>query len=151
MNLSLKPSLVDWPVTHYVYVARVGPFQKTASKAWEDLQRLLPKIAEDNEITGHLALYKPAELEYRAGVSIGAKPRKLPEGVDYFKYKGGRYSQFVLTGPYSELPEASRRVFEAVERLRLTVRRAYYIENYVTDPATTPEKKAITEILVPTA
>jgi DNA gyrase inhibitor GyrI len=64
---------------------------------------------------------------------------------------GGKYSRFVLTGAYSHLPEASGRVWSIVAEKQIQVRDDFAVENYLSDPKTTPEEKLITEILIPTA
>jgi effector-binding domain-containing protein len=87
---------------------------------------------------------------YRAGVSLAAEPVKLPAGLEYSKFEGGKYSRFVLTGPYPNLPQACGRVFEIVSERKLKLRDDYCIENYATDPRTTPEEQLVTEILIPT-
>jgi effector-binding domain-containing protein len=81
---------------------------------------------------------------------MAAEPKNLPAGVRYEKFKGGKYSKFVLTGPYSNLPEASRRVFEIAAEKKIQMRDDYCIENYMNDPRTTPEEELVTEILIPT-
>jgi DNA gyrase inhibitor GyrI len=88
---------------------------------------------------------------YRAGVSLGAEPQNLPENLTYEEFKGGKYSRFVLTGPYANLPEASGRVFEMVAEKKIQMRDDFCIENYANDPRTTPEDQLVTEILIPTA
>ena len=97
-----------------------------------------------------MSLYKRGPKIYRAGVSLAGAPRNLPENMKYEKFKGGKYSRFVLTGPYSHLPEASGRVFEVVEEKKIPLRDDFCIENYVNDPRTTPEEQLMTEILIPT-
>jgi DNA gyrase inhibitor GyrI len=151
LKLTETPDDVNWPEIHYVFLERIGPFQDTAPQAWQDLQRLIPGISEHNQITGFTSLYKPAPKIYRAGVSVATEPKNLPEGMQYTKFKGGKYSRFVLTGPYSDLPRASGRVFEIVTEREIPVRDDFCIENYVNDPRTTPEDQLVTEILVPTA
>ncbi len=151
MNLTLEPEIVIWPETHYIFVEKIGPFQDTAQQAWMELIKIVPRIEEHNKITGRLSLYKVGPKIYRAGVSVEAAtaPQNVPEGLQYQKFDGGRYSRFVLTGPYGELPQATRQVFETVAEKKLSVRDDWGIENYVTDPMTTPMDKNITEILVP--
>jgi effector-binding domain-containing protein len=107
-------------------------------------------IAEHNQITGYMSLYKIGPKVYRAGVSLAALPAKLPLEVSYMEFSGGKYSRFVLTGPYSDLARASGRVVEIIAESKLPLRDDYFIENYVNDPKTTPEDQLITEILVPT-
>ena len=149
MNLTQEPENITWPETHYVFIEKIGPFQTTAPQAWQELPRLAPGISEHNKITGRMSLYKVGPKVYRAGVSVAAVPKNLPEGVAYTKFKGGKYSRFVLTGSFSNLPQASRRVFEIVSERNIQLRDDYCIEHYVTDPRTTPEEQYVTEILVP--
>jgi effector-binding domain-containing protein len=73
----------------------------------------------------------------------------LPADLEYEKVTGGTYSRFVLAGPYSQLPGASRRVFEIISEKKFQILDAYCIENYVNDPRTTPEEQLVTEILIP--
>jgi effector-binding domain-containing protein len=88
---------------------------------------------------------------YRAGFALASAPVKLPSELKYEKFHGGKYSKFVLTGPYSQLGPASGRVWEIVAKNDIMVRPDFAIENYVNDPSTTPDDNLITEILVPTA
>jgi effector-binding domain-containing protein len=149
LKLTEVPEIVNWPETHYVFVEKIGPFQDTAPQAWQSLHQLVPGISEHNKITGYMSLYKVGPKIYRAGVSLAAEPAHLPEGLAYEPFKGGKYSRFVLTGPYSNLPEACGRVFKIVAERQIKVRGDYFIENYANDPRTTPEEELRTEILIP--
>lgn len=151
LQLTEVPEIVSWPETHYVFIEKVGPFQNTAPQAWQQMHQLVSKVLEQNRITGYLSLYKIGPQIYRAGIALAAAPNDLPEGLAYEKFKGGKYSRFVLTGPYSNLPAACGRVFQIVADTKLPVREDFGIENYVSDPRTTPEDQLVTEILVPTA
>jgi effector-binding domain-containing protein len=150
MKLTEEPQIVTWPETHYAFIEKIGPFQNTAPQAWQSLHALVPAISEHNKITGYLSLYKVGPKIYRAGVSLAAEPKNLPEGFAYEKFKGGKYSKFILTGSYSQLPQASGRVFEIVSEKKIQVRDDYNIENYINDPRTTPEEQLVTEILIAT-
>jgi DNA gyrase inhibitor GyrI len=97
-----------------------------------------------------MSLYKVGPQVYRAGVSLAAEPENLPANLKYEKFRGGKYSRFVLTGSYANLPEASGRVFEIVAEKKIQMRDDYCIENYANDPRTTPEEQLITQILIPT-
>jgi DNA gyrase inhibitor GyrI len=151
LQLTEVPEVVNWPETHYLFLEKVGPFQNTARQAWQQLHPLVPKVLEQNKITGYMSLYKVAPNIYRAGVALAAAPQDLPEGLAYEKFQGGKYSRFVLTGPYSNLPEACGRVFQIVSERKIPPRDDFGIENYLNDPRTTPEERLVTEILVPTA
>ena len=150
MKLTEEAAVVNWPETHYVFLEKVGPFQNTAPAAWQELQKLMPSLSAQNKVTGAMSLYKAPAQIYRAGMSVAEPPPSLPEGVRYEKFKGGKYSKFVLTGPYSQLPAASGRVFELVQQKKIAMRDDYCIENYTNDPRTTPEDQLVTEILIPT-
>lgn len=150
MNLTEAPEIVTWPETHYVFVEKIGPFQNTAQQAWQNVHQLVPKVLEHNKITGYTSFYKMGPQIYRAGVSVDAAPNNLPGGLAYTKFKGGKYSRFVLTGPYSDLGAASGRVWQIAAETKIPLRDDFAIENYLNDPRITPEAQLITEILVPT-
>ena len=150
-QLSPMPDLMHWPETHYVFVEKTGPFQQNAPQAWQEMHKLIPAVAEHNTITGYLSLYKVGPHIYRAGVALAKPPVNLPAGVRYEKFSGGKYGRFVLTGPYSNLPEACGRVRDVVVEKQIPLRDDWNIENYVNDPRETPEDKLITEILFPMA
>lgn len=150
MNLTETPETVNWPPMHYVFIEKVGPFMENAPQAWQDLHKLVPGIAEQNQITGYTSLYKAGPKIYRAGVSVEAPPKKLPDGLKYEEFEGGKYTQFALSGSYAQLPQATGRVFEIVAEKNLKTRDDFCIENYVNDPRTTPEDQLLTQILIPT-
>jgi DNA gyrase inhibitor GyrI len=150
MNLTEEPEIVTWPETHYVFVEKVGPFMDTAQLAWQTLHAQLSKIMEHNQVTGFLSLYKIGPQVYRAGVSVAAAPVDLPEGFKYEVFDGGKYSRFVLVGPYSQLPAASGRVWQLASDQGIELRAGFAIENYVNNPSLVPEDQLITEILLPT-
>jgi DNA gyrase inhibitor GyrI len=149
MNLTEEPETVTLPETHYVFIERTGPFMITAPQAWEEVHRLVPAVLQHNQITGYMSLYRMGPNVYRAGVAISAPPVKLPQGLQYEKFRGGRYGRFVLTGPYLNLPKASGRVFEIVAEKKIELRDGFFIENYVNNPRDTTEEELITEIMVP--
>lgn len=151
MNLTEEPEIVQWPEVHYVFVEKTGAFPEIAPEAWQTAHNLAPLLAETNRITGYMSLYKMSPNVYRAGFMLAAEPAKVPAGLEYERFAGGKYSSFVLTGPYSNLPAATGRVFEIVSTKNMMLRSDFNIENYVNDPRTTPEDQLITEILVPTA
>jgi predicted transcriptional regulator YdeE len=150
MNLTEEPEIVNWAETHYVFVEKIGPFMRTAPKAWQELYDNIPAIAAKNRIAGYLSLYKTGPQIYRAGVSLAEPPVELPAEMQYEKFDGGKYSRFVLTGSYMFLPEASGRAWGLAAEKQIPLRDGYAIENYVNDPRTTPEENLTTEILLPT-
>jgi len=151
MKLTEEPEIVTWPETHYVYVEKIGPFMENAGQAWQAAHGLAPALREHNKITGYTSLYKTGPKIYRAGFALAAAPVDLPDGFAYEKFAGGKYSRFVLTGPYTQLPQASGRVWELAAARGIPLRDDFAIENYVNGPQSTPEEQLITEILIPTA
>jgi DNA gyrase inhibitor GyrI len=151
MNLTEEPEIVDWPETHYVFVERVGPFMTNAPQAWQDLHKLEYAISAQNQIIGAMSLYKTGPKIYRAGFSLAAPPVELPEGLHCLEFGGGKYSRFILTGSYSNLPEATGRAWSMAAEKKIPLRDDFAIEHYANDPKTTPEEQLITEILIPTA
>jgi hypothetical protein len=150
MPLTEVSDLIVWPETHYVYIEKIGPFMVNAPQAWQELHQHLPELAALYPITGFISLYKMDQQLYRAGVSIPARPDDVPIGLHYEHFHGGRYNRFILTGPYSQLGEATGRVMQIVAEKKIPLRDDFNIENYVNDPRTTPEDQLITEILLPT-
>lgn len=151
LQLTEEPEVVNWPETHYVFIEKTGPFMQTAPQAWQEVHKLIPAIAERNTVTGYMSLYKMGPQVYRAGVSVAAPPVDLPSGAAYEKFAGGKYSRFVLTGPYSNLGAATERTVQLVAEKQILLRDDYNIEHYVNDPRVTPEDELTTEILFPTA
>jgi predicted transcriptional regulator YdeE len=149
MNLSPEPETVNFPEAHYVYVEKTGQFASTAPQAWESAHKFVPELSMKNQITGYMSLYKIGPKLYRAGFALAAAPVDLPEGMAYEKFAGGKYSRFVLTGPYSNLGAASGQAWNTVAEKKLPVRDDWAIENYKNDPRGTPEDQLITEILIP--
>ncbi len=150
MELTQEPEIVTWPEMNYVFVEKTGPFQASAPEAWQQLHKLTNAIAEHNKITGYTSLYRMNPMVYRAGISVAEEPRNLPKGVEFTRFKGGKYSQLVLTGRFADLPEASRRMFQIVGEKKIEMRDDFCIEHYVTDPRETPENQNVIEIAVPT-
>jgi effector-binding domain-containing protein len=151
MNLTESAELVTWPKTHYVFAERTGSIPKNAPLTWQEFQQFIPQLKSNAAVTGFLGLYKMEPPVYRAGASVAAKPAQLPGKLRYEGFNGGKYARFVLTGPYSQLPQATTRALEIVSDKKLRLRDDYHIEHYINDPATTPEEKLVTEILVPVA
>jgi effector-binding domain-containing protein len=150
MNLNEHPELITRPEMHYVFVERVGPFMQNAGAAWQEAHKLAPALRENNQVTGYMALYKMGPKIYRAGFSVEAAPGKVPDGMKYEKVPGGKYVRFVLTGPYTDLPQASGKAWEIVGEKKLELRDDFAIENYVNDPSVTPADQLITHIMIPT-
>lgn len=152
MGLNEKHDSLNFPAAHYVYIEKIGPFQETAPKAWQELHQVKDAIAkEGGRITNVFSMYKPELQLYRAGFAVSEKPAgTLPPPVKYTYFEGGPYIRFVLTGSYMQLPKACGRVFDIVKKEHLETSDNFYLEHYVNDPYTTAEADLKTEILIPT-
>ena len=122
MNLNEHPESVTWPAAHYVFVEKIGPFKDTAQQAWQEVRSFSREIATNNKITGAMSLYKMGPKIYRAGYILSSPPVQLPEGVTYESFAGGKYIRFVLSGSYSNLPEASGRVWGIAAETKVQLR-----------------------------
>lgn len=149
MNLTQTPGTVEWPETHYVFVERQGPFQPNAQQAWMEFHRLLPMLHSGNTGRVFCAMYQMGPSRYRAGVGVPKQPESVPEGMAYERLEGGRYVKFTVVGSYMQLPQASGKVWQAVEEQGVALRADWAIEHYVNNPQQVPEAELITEILVP--
>lgn len=151
MNLTETPEIVIWKETHYVFVEKLGPFMNNAPQAWGEAYAQLEALTKHNKVTGYLSLYRVPTQVYRAAFALEAPPVELPGGLNYEHFAGGKYSRFVLTSPYTLLPQATGRVFEIVLERAIEQRDDYCIEHYLNDPRVTPAEDLKTEILIPTA
>ncbi len=149
LNLTVQAETVEFPATNYVFIERIGNIPANAPQAWQAVLKFAPVLMQRNQITGAAALYKPDQGIYRAGFMLAAPPVNLPAELTYEKFHGGKYARFTLTGPFDQLPEATRRAFEVVAEKKIPLRDAFHIEHYLTDPNTTPADQNVTAILFP--
>lgn len=158
LNMNLKPEMVFRQPVHYVYLRRTGPFAEIAPPAWDEMFRLLAgKIGHDQftELLGLSGIDKTKQGEeamiYEAGVCVASEPAQIPEGLQYRTLTGGKYAQFLLTGPYSQIWIAFSQIFRALSENKAALREEFCIENYINDPKVTPEDQLQTQILIPVA
>ncbi|HTW62786.1 MAG TPA: GyrI-like domain-containing protein [Terracidiphilus sp.] len=151
MALKETPDTVQWPETHYVFLEKIGSIPQNAPQAWQEFHKFMPELQARNQVTGAMSLYRMGPEIYRAGYRLAAPPAELPAGLRYEKFAGGKYTRFVLKGPYTQLGPATGRVMQLAAEQRIPLRDDFNIENYVNDPSKTPEAELITEILIPIA
>jgi predicted transcriptional regulator YdeE len=149
LNLSAGPEVVNRPLMHYVFLERNGNIPANAQGAWQTVEKFAVQVAASGQIVGACALYRMQPEIYRAGYILAERPANMPDGLSYEEVPAGKYAKFVLHGPYSQLPEATSVAFKIVAEKQVPLRDGFNIENYVTDPRTTPQDQSITEILFP--
>lgn len=150
MRLTNKPELVSLPAQHYLFVEKIGSFEKTAKASWDEFHSLISSLGPEFKKTGAMALFKmEPQMIYRAGFSFAEKPINIPKGLQYIKFEGGKYAKFVLTGSYMNLGPAWGKTLENFKKMKTEGRDGFYIEHYVNDPATTREDDLISELMLP--
>lgn len=150
MSLTKNEKLSPWPEKHILFIEKIGQFQETAQKCWQELIALKNKVELENKIIGVVALYKvEPEMIYRAAFIVSEKPKSFIDGLRYDVFKGGNYLGYTLKGSYSQLPEACGIVFSEIQKHDVKVANNWYLEHYLNDPTTTPESELLTEILIP--
>ncbi|MFZ0305466.1 MAG: GyrI-like domain-containing protein [Terracidiphilus sp.] len=150
INLSAEPEVVTRPAFHYLYIEKTGNIPSIAQGTWQTVEKFAGQIAQSAQIVGACALYKCGPDVYRAGYVVAERPVSVPEGLCYEEVPAGKYTRLVLHGPYSQLPEATSKAFGIVAEKQVQLREGFNIENYVTDPRTTPQEQSVTEIMFPT-
>jgi len=151
MSLNHEPDTVEFPEAHYVFMEREGHIPSIAPQTWQTVGALGREIEKHNCVVGGAALYKTNPGTYRAGFILAGPPVNLPQDLSYLKLPRGKFVRFTLTGPYDQLPEATRRAFEIVAEKKIPLRDDFNIEHYLKDSMTTPADELVTEILFPTA
>lgn len=158
LNMDPKPEMVGRPAFHYLYLERTGPFAEIAPPAWQEALRLLNgHIAGDQftEMLGLSTIDKTRQGEdamiYQAGVGLSSKPAEVPKGLHYRRIEAGKYAQFLLIGPYSQIWIAFSQIFRALAESAVALRNGFCIEKYFSDPLVTPEDQLQTQILIPVA
>ena len=149
MNLTEDVAVSSGPRRIMFLWRRLDRLCRLRRRHGERPTRICSAISAKNEITEYMSLYKTGPKVYRAGFAIAAPPVDLPDGVAYEKFAGGEYVRFVLTGPYTDLPQASGKAWDAVAAKKIALRDDFAIENYTKDPRTTPADQLVTEILFP--
>ena len=157
VNVNLTPEFetVTRPVTHYVFLEKRGPFAEVAPPLWNDFMAYLQRIDQKQvrEFLGVSGVDKsrPGEdaMIYQAGVALAERPGDLPTGLELRSIKTGKYVRFLLTGPYTQIWPAFDRIFRMLAEEKVELRPEFCIENYLNDPAVTPEVELKTELLIP--
>jgi predicted transcriptional regulator YdeE len=151
IKLGAELEVVARPAIHYVFLENTGYIPAIAQGTWQAVEKYAAQVGAAGQIIGACALYKMQPDVYRAGWVLAERPSSVPDGLSYEEVPGGKYVRFVLNGPYSQLPEATSAAFKLVAEKQVPLRDGFNIENYVTDPRTTPQDESITEILFPAA
>lgn len=119
MGLSKSEKRVEHPASHYIYVEKIGPFQETAMKAWQEFHQLFKENSKNFKIAGAMAQFKiEPKMIYRAGYMLSEKPTELPKELSYTKTDPTSYVCFKYLGSYDGLGEAWGEAMAEAEKKR---------------------------------
>lgn len=159
MTFNTNYDIVTRKESHFVYFEDKGPFQEIAAPLWQKLIPLLPSIKQDliEEYVGMGIINTDNTGEeimiYHAGLIVKENAKSsILETNKELKYRAvpsGKYAKFIHIGPYPLIWEAFNRSFQTLIEQKVALRKEYAIENYLNDPAVTPENELLTEILIP--
>jgi effector-binding domain-containing protein len=88
-------------------------------------------------------------FQYEAAVPIEQPPAELPRGdIEIGKTPSGRMLKFVHRGSYDSMDTTYEAITNYLDSKSLEAKENF-IEEYVTDPVTTPEDKMVINVFVP--
>lgn len=156
----LHPESVDFAELDILYLSAETPVADPAAvgaqmgqlygaisalMAANGLQQTAPPVALTNAFKDGLWSYDAGIPVDRTDIDLAAdNPEQIKAGVT----PSGKALRFVHTGPYAGLAEFSERV-EAWLTVHGVVPRDRAIDQYVSDPGTTPEPELVTHLIFP--
>jgi effector-binding domain-containing protein len=88
-------------------------------------------------------------FQFQAAVPIAEAPASPPQGdIKVGKSPAGRALKFIHQGPYDAMDTTYEAITNYLDEKNLEAK-DLFIEQYVTDPITTPEDKLVIEVYVP--
>ena len=88
-------------------------------------------------------------FQFQAAVPVAEEPKDPPTGdLAVGKSMGGRAFKFVLRGSYDDMDTTYDAITNFLDEKQLDAKGSF-IEQYVTDPVTTPQDKLVVEVYVP--
>jgi effector-binding domain-containing protein len=88
-------------------------------------------------------------FQFQAGAPVGEEPKSVPRGdIALGKTPGGRAFKFVHRGSYDSMDTTYDAITNFLDEKRLEAKELF-IEEYVTDPITTPEDQLVVNVYVP--
>jgi effector-binding domain-containing protein len=88
-------------------------------------------------------------FSYQAAVPVAAEPANPPRGdISVGKSPGGKMLKFVHRGSYDAMDTTYEAITNYLDTKQLEAQ-DLFVEEYVTDPVTTPEDKLVVNVFVP--
>ena len=130
----------------------------TWDKALDNLQDAFKSVYELIDRTGltkagpAMTIYTQADdtgFSYQAAVPIAAAPKDAPKGdIAVGQSPGGKALKFIHRGSYDSMDNTYEAITNYLDEKRLEAADSF-IEEYETDPVTTPEDKFVVTVYVP--
>ncbi len=99
-----------------------------------------------------MTIYTSADdtgFQFQAAVPLAEDPKDLPRGdIEVGKTPSGRALKFVHRGSYDSMDTTYEAITNHLDEKRLEAQ-DLFIEEYETDPVTTPEDKLVVTVFVP--
>ena len=88
-------------------------------------------------------------FQYQAGIPVEAPPKNPPRGdITIVQTPAGKALKFVHRGTYDAMDNTYEAITNHLDEKRLEAK-DLFIEEYVSDPTTTPEDKLVVHVFVP--
>lgn len=88
-------------------------------------------------------------FQYQAAVPIAAAPANLPKGdIEVTQSPGGKMLKFVHRGSYDAMDTTYEAITNYLDTKQLEAQDSF-VEEYLTNPVTTPEDKLVVNVFVP--
>jgi effector-binding domain-containing protein len=130
----------------------------TWDKALENLQDAFKSVYALIERQGlaragaSMTIYTQADdtgFSYQAAVPLAEAPKDLPKGdIEVGQSPGGKALKFIHRGSYDSMDNTYEAITNHLDEKRLEAAESF-IEEYETDPVTTPEDKFVVTVYVP--
>jgi effector-binding domain-containing protein len=137
-----------------VFVADTVTWEKAYGRLREAFKTVQTYIAKENlKATGHpMTIYTATEddsFSFRAAIPVAQAPEKAPDGkIAVGTSPSGKALVFAHRGTYEDLDHLYDAIVNFLDEKSLTVR-DLYIEEYMTDPVTTPDGLLVIHVIVP--
>ena len=149
--------IVDVPSVHYLGVSNSTSMSEMNESMGSTFGELMQRVESAGlTISGEpLAVYNKMSIargqcDYTAAIPVGEALAVDRDGLNAGVVNAGKAYKVVHRGPYRHLGNSWALAMSDVRHLKLkTLKSQKPFERYINDPANTPEKDLVTEILVP--
>lgn len=155
-NLTREPKVVEIGWKNFVYLASEGPFLEHAPRLWDEFWKKAPGVFDMSRMQHMLSmsLIDPskegdARYSYRAGITMNPAPENVPQDFVCMNILSRTYALFELRGHYRQLPKAYEEAMHQLEKGPFLILNECCVEEYVNNPAQTPEDDLLTHIYIP--